>query len=169
MYLAAFVLSLPFAFAQVCLPRLPHAPGSSRLSGPGILPAVPRPHRRLLKLHRAQQQHPTKTQSCTRQAIRSFHPGMASPLLPYAALTPLATQIWMENTDFETAASSPTFTALAKQGVILNQYSAVTHPSQPNYVATVGGDFWGLADDAFYNIPPKLVSPLPRRFLLIIL
>lgn len=75
----------------------------------------------------------------------------------------------MENTDFQTAASSPTYIALAKQGIFLDQYNAVTHPSEPNYVATVGGDFWGMADDAFYNIPPKSVSPLSRRFLLIIL
>jgi len=32
----------------------------------------------------------------------------------------------------------------------------VTHPSEPNYIATVGGDFFGLADDSFYNIPSNI-------------
>lgn len=48
-----------------------------------------------------------------------------------------------------------TFNSLAKQGVLLDQYYALTHPSEPNYVATVGGDFWGMGDDNFYNIPSK--------------
>jgi len=44
---------------------------------------------------------------------------------------------------------------LAKQGVTMNNYYAVTHPSEPNYVAAVGGDYFGMADDAFYAIPSK--------------
>lgn len=27
---------------------------------------------------------------------------------------------------------------------------SVTHPSEPNYIASVSGDFYGLADDDFY-------------------
>ncbi|KAI0039224.1 hypothetical protein FA95DRAFT_1528662 [Auriscalpium vulgare] len=65
-------------------------------------------------------------------------------------------QIWLENTDFESANSTATFTNLAKQGVLLDQYYALTHPSEPNYVAVVGGDFWGMADDQFYNIPANI-------------
>ena len=53
-----------------------------------------------------------------------------------------------------------TFRNLAKQGILLDQYFAVTHPSEPNYVATVGGDFWGMADDNLYNIPPKYRHPV---------
>lgn len=33
----------------------------------------------------------------------------------------------------------------------------MTHPSEPNYVAAVGGDFWGVGDDNLYHIPPKRV------------
>lgn len=35
----------------------------------------------------------------------------------------------MENTDFQVAASTPEFQALAKQGLVLDSYYAVTHVS----------------------------------------
>ncbi|KAI0246091.1 phosphoesterase family-domain-containing protein [Lactifluus subvellereus] len=65
-------------------------------------------------------------------------------------------QIWLENTDFKTANSSATFRALAAQGIFLNKYYAVTHPSEPNYIAAVGGSFFGMGDDALYHIPPNI-------------
>ncbi|KAF8589089.1 hypothetical protein K439DRAFT_1405336 [Ramaria rubella] len=65
-------------------------------------------------------------------------------------------QIWLENTDFATANSSATFQTLAKQGIVLDQYFALTHPSEPNYVGGVGGDFWGMADDNLYHIPTNI-------------
>ncbi|KAG6853474.1 hypothetical protein C0991_004090 [Blastosporella zonata] len=43
--------------------------------------------------------------------------------------------IWLENTDYTPAATNPDLVALAKQGLILSNYFAVTHPSEPNYVA----------------------------------
>jgi hypothetical protein len=36
-------------------------------------------------------------------------------------------QIWMENTDFQMAASAPEFQALMQEGVLLDVYYAVTH------------------------------------------
>lgn len=33
---------------------------------------------------------------------------------------------------------------LAERGITLTNYFALTHPSQPNYVAAVGGDYFGL-------------------------
>ncbi|KAH9927904.1 phosphoesterase family-domain-containing protein [Epithele typhae] len=65
-------------------------------------------------------------------------------------------QIWLENTDFATAASSPVFQNLSKEGILLDSFYAVTHPSEPNYLAAVAGDFWGLADDAFYHAPQNI-------------
>lgn len=50
------------------------------------------------------------------------------------------------------------FNDLATQGIRLDQYCALTHPSEPNYVASVGGDFFGMGDDNLYNIPPKCVT-----------
>ncbi|KAK6966637.1 phosphoesterase-domain-containing protein [Favolaschia claudopus] len=65
-------------------------------------------------------------------------------------------QVWLENTDFETAASTPIFESLAEQGVLLTNYNSVTHPSEPNYIAAVGGDFFGAHDDNMYHIPSNI-------------
>lgn len=68
----------------------------------------------------------------------------------------------MAGTQFIKDHEQTMFMSLAKQGILLDQYYALTHPSEPNYVATVGGDFWGMHDDDFYNIPTK--SALVLRF-----
>ncbi|KAJ7027158.1 phosphoesterase family-domain-containing protein [Mycena alexandri] len=64
--------------------------------------------------------------------------------------------IWLENTDFETASSTPIFESLAEQGILLTNYNSLTHPSEPNYVASVGGDFFGAHDDNMYHIPSNI-------------
>ncbi|KAI1786921.1 phosphoesterase family-domain-containing protein [Ganoderma leucocontextum] len=65
-------------------------------------------------------------------------------------------QIWIENTDFATAASSPVFQNLSKEGLLLDSFYGVTHPSEPNYIAAVGGDFFGAASDPFFHIPQNI-------------
>ncbi|KAF5249932.1 hypothetical protein FOXYS1_14966 [Fusarium oxysporum] len=65
-------------------------------------------------------------------------------------------QIWLENVNFETAAVNKDMRWLAEQGVLLENYYAVTHPSQPNYVATVGGDTFGLQNDRYHRIPANV-------------
>ncbi|EJT99736.1 hypothetical protein DACRYDRAFT_23755 [Dacryopinax primogenitus] len=65
-------------------------------------------------------------------------------------------QIWFENTDFAVANSSAVFQQLATQGILLSNYVAVTHPSEPNYAAVVGGDFWGMGDDNLHYIPNNI-------------
>ncbi|OBZ76092.1 Acid phosphatase [Grifola frondosa] len=67
-------------------------------------------------------------------------------------------QIWLENTDFETAASSAVFQNLSKQGVLMDSFYAMTHPSEPNYIAVAGGDFFGNAGDNFRHIPSNISS-----------
>lgn len=67
-------------------------------------------------------------------------------------------QIWLENTDFEAAMSTPAMQALLPQGVLFDNYYAVTHPSEPNYQAAVTGDFWGLGDDTFNHVRIVLSS-----------
>ena len=52
--------------------------------------------------------------------------------------------IWLENTDYEKAKGDPSLSSLAKKGITLTNYFAVTHPSEPNYVASHGGDYFGL-------------------------
>jgi acid phosphatase len=45
----------------------------------------------------------------------------------------------------------------------LTEYYGLTHPSQPNYIASVGGDYFGLNHDAFVRIPQN-VSTLVDLF-----
>jgi acid phosphatase len=67
--------------------------------------------------------------------------------------------IWLENTDFLQAAEEPNLAWLASQGITLTNYWAVTHPSEPNYMASVGGDYFAVDDDRFIAVP-KNVSTL---------
>ncbi|KDR66418.1 hypothetical protein GALMADRAFT_130863 [Galerina marginata CBS 339.88] len=64
--------------------------------------------------------------------------------------------IWLENTDFAGAAADPNFAALTKQGVQLTNYFAVTHPSEPNYVASVGGEYFGMQNDNLNRVPENV-------------
>ncbi|KXJ93514.1 acid phosphatase, partial [Microdochium bolleyi] len=57
--------------------------------------------------------------------------------------------IWFENTNFEKARADPNFAAFAAQGILLDQFYAVTHPSQPNYIAAIAGDYFGMNHDDF--------------------
>ncbi|KAG6375815.1 hypothetical protein JVT61DRAFT_2672 [Boletus reticuloceps] len=62
-------------------------------------------------------------------------------------------QIWLENANFATAIADPVYKKLASKGILLTSYYGVTHPSEPNYIASVGGDFFGLAADSLTYIP----------------
>ncbi|KAH3687659.1 hypothetical protein WICPIJ_001356 [Wickerhamomyces pijperi] len=66
--------------------------------------------------------------------------------------------IWLENTDFDKAAESEGLSYLAQYGVTLDNYWALTHPSEPNYMAAVGGDYFGLDDDRFIALPKNVSS-----------
>ncbi|KAF3387880.1 Acid phosphatase [Talaromyces pinophilus] len=61
--------------------------------------------------------------------------------------------IWLENTDLATAEIEPHLNELKKNGIFLNNYWAVTHPSEPNYIAAAGGDHFGMDNDAWWQIP----------------
>jgi acid phosphatase len=45
---------------------------------------------------------------------------------------------------------------IAEQGILLTEYHGLTHPSQPNYVASVGGDYFGLNHDEFVQVPANV-------------
>ncbi|KAI1318993.1 hypothetical protein EDD11_005191 [Mortierella claussenii] len=66
--------------------------------------------------------------------------------------------IFLENTNYPLAASDPALQAFLPQGVLLDNYSGVTHPSEPNYVAAAGGDYWGMNDDSYYAIPSNYTT-----------
>jgi acid phosphatase len=48
---------------------------------------------------------------------------------------------------------------LATKGITLSNHFAVTHPSEPNYIAAIGGDYFGMNNDNF-NFVDKNVSTL---------
>ncbi|KAN0110208.1 acid phosphatase [Hyaloscypha variabilis] len=64
--------------------------------------------------------------------------------------------IWFENTDFETAQADPNFQFFAKKGITLSSLVCATHPSEPNYMAAIGGDYFGLDGDAFNAVPQNV-------------
>ncbi|KAE9380679.1 phosphoesterase-domain-containing protein [Stipitochalara longipes BDJ] len=60
--------------------------------------------------------------------------------------------IWFENQDFDIAAADPSLKWIASQGITLTNYKAITHPSQPNYVAAVGGGTHWVWEDWTFRI-----------------
>ncbi|KAL1584045.1 hypothetical protein WHR41_08176 [Cladosporium halotolerans] len=60
--------------------------------------------------------------------------------------------IWLENTDYDKAFADPNLQWLASQGISVNNYFGVTHPSMPNYIASIGGDTFGCDNDDFKQI-----------------
>ncbi|KAJ5715415.1 uncharacterized protein N7483_012596 [Penicillium malachiteum] len=65
-------------------------------------------------------------------------------------------QIWIENTDYSTAAADANFAKLAKEGILLTNYFALTHPSEPNYCASAAGDNFGMDNDDFHQLPANI-------------
>ncbi|KAK9760453.1 hypothetical protein K7432_015496 [Basidiobolus ranarum] len=55
--------------------------------------------------------------------------------------------IMLENTDYDVALEDPYFTQLAQDGMLLDNYFGVTHPSKGNYIAQIYGSYGDLRDD----------------------
>ncbi len=66
-------------------------------------------------------------------------------------------EIMMENTSYATIISNPLaprINVLANKYGLATNYFGVTHPSEPNYLANIAGDYFGIQDDnAFYCTP----------------
>ena len=43
-----------------------------------------------------------------------------------------------------------------KSGITLTNYYGLTHPSQPNYIASVSGDYFGLNHDGLVTVPENV-------------
>ncbi|KAI8333344.1 phosphoesterase family-domain-containing protein [Chlamydoabsidia padenii] len=67
-------------------------------------------------------------------------------------------QVWFENQDYVTINNISTWTNLAKEGILLDNFNAITHPSEPNYVAAASGSNWGINNDDYYNIPANITT-----------
>jgi phosphatidylinositol-3-phosphatase len=73
-------------------------------------------------------------------------------------------EIMMENTSFSTIIGNslaPNINALASKYGLATDYFGVTHPSEPNYVANVGGSFFGIQDDNQFYCTPALAGTDP--------
>jgi hypothetical protein len=70
-------------------------------------------------------------------------------------------EIMMENQNYDTIIgnpSAPNINGLATTYGLATSYFGVTHPSEPNYVANVGGDFFGIQDDNPFYCTPALAA-----------
>ncbi|AMD21009.1 HEL272Wp [Eremothecium sinecaudum] len=64
--------------------------------------------------------------------------------------------IWLENADYDKAAEEESILSLRKHGISLTNYWGLTHPSQPNYIAAAGGDYFGANSDSFLRLPANV-------------
>jgi hypothetical protein len=79
-------------------------------------------------------------------------PGMSSASTSNSAIPYYQhiVEIMMENTSYSTIIGNPqapNINALASQYGLATDYFGVTHPSEPNYVANIGGSYFGIQDD----------------------
>ena len=73
-------------------------------------------------------------------------------------------EIMMENTSYGTIIGNslaPNINALADKYGLATDYFGVTHPSEPNYVAAIGGDYFGIQDDNQFYCTPAMASSDP--------
>jgi len=62
--------------------------------------------------------------------------------------------VMMENAARSLVLENPYMSALRQKGVYLANAYGLTHPSQPNYIASIGGDTFGInGDDPFWVAP----------------
>ncbi len=62
--------------------------------------------------------------------------------------------VMLENSNYDQIignANAPRINALARSYGLATRSYGVTHPSEPNYVATIGGDYFGIQDDAPFS------------------
>src|SRR5437016_1292989 len=74
-------------------------------------------------------------------------------------------EIMMENQSYSDIIGNPAapgINALANQYGLATDYFGVTHPSEPNYVASMGGSFFGIQDDNQFYCTPALASTDPN-------
>jgi hypothetical protein len=74
-------------------------------------------------------------------------------------------EIMMENTSYATIignSNAPQINALANKYGLATNYYGVTHPSEPNYMANIGGSYFGVQDDNQFYCTPALASTDPH-------
>jgi hypothetical protein len=74
-------------------------------------------------------------------------------------------EIMMENTSYGTIignTNAPNINQLASKYGLATNYFGVTHPSEPNYVANIGGSYFGIQDDNQFYCTPALATTDPN-------
>ena len=61
--------------------------------------------------------------------------------------------IVLENTPYQLAMRQRYIAGLAKQYAVATNYSEISNPSLPNYLAMTSGSTWGITDDEFHTLP----------------
>ena len=94
-------------------------------------------------------------------------PGVSSAVTANSAIPHYQhiVEIMMENTSYNTIIGNdkaPQINALANSYGLATNYYGVTHPSEPNYVANMGGDYFGIQDDNQFYCTPALASTDPQ-------
>ncbi|KAL4787625.1 phosphoesterase family-domain-containing protein [Aspergillus varians] len=94
----------------------------------------------------------------------------AATVLPYSPVSNVEgktfkrfVNIWLENIDYSAASTDKHLAKLAKKGLALTNFWALTHPSEPNYCASASGDTFGMDNDNFNQIPTN-VSTIADMF-----
>jgi hypothetical protein len=95
--------------------------------------------------------------------------GFSSWILPTAAQEQIIISIWgslvpipafdyayswsVQSQIIGDTLDAPYINLLAAGGALLSNYTAITHPSEPNYFALYAGSFFGVTDDNFHSEP----------------
>lgn len=68
--------------------------------------------------------------------------------------------IVLENASYDEAMSNPYLRSLAQQGALFSNFTAVSHPSYPNYLAMVGGSTFNRTSDSQTTLHAASIADL---------
>jgi hypothetical protein len=68
--------------------------------------------------------------------------------------------VMFENEVYDWTMGDPWWKLLATRGKLLTNSHGITHPSLPNYVAITAGDFFGIANEDWYNVNATTIYDL---------
>ena len=66
----------------------------------------------------------------------------------------------LENTNYSNAMNQTFLSELSKKGASLDNMTALTHPSQGNYISMIAGDSFGITDDKNIDLDAKHIGDL---------
>ncbi len=68
--------------------------------------------------------------------------------------------IVFENTEYQNTLTQPFFSSLSKEGALLTNFNAATHPSQGNYIAMVAGSTFNIVNDKPIDLNERHIGDL---------